>query len=132
MNTLLPLTVTQSIWALMLGGQALLWLSRGGDVLTRYGSVLAAIVAVYAVCIIALHRRSRAAWWLCWIPSITSLAIEGPWIFYNLALMWRGDDLYRDSPGTGIVVYLYAMVFVAVPISIMALLVWVRRGLSPN
>ncbi len=100
--------------------------------LTRYGAVLAVIVAVYAVCIIALHRGSRAAWWLCWIPPITSLAIEGPQIFYDLALMWRGDGLYRDSPGTGIVVYLYAMVFVAFPTSIMALLVWVRRGQSPN
>lgn len=100
--------------------------------LTGYGAALFALLAVYAAFIIKLHQRSRAAWWFCWIPSITSLAIEGPRIFYNLALMWRGDDLYRDSPGTGIVVYLYAIVFVAFPVGIMASLVWVRCGLSPN
>lgn len=128
-DSMRPLTNLQALWALLLVGQAATWLRSGGDELVGLGWLQLGCLAIYLVLIVALHRRSRWAWWLCWIPPVASWVLWGPRIVYNLALMHWGHPLFYDSPGTGLVVYVLALEFLVLPLCIMAMLLVMRRRL---
>jgi hypothetical protein len=125
----LPITLAQGLWSVLLGLVAGYWLWRGGVV---PGAVLLGLIALYAFLITSLHQRKRWAWWLCWIPPIIALVLAGPNVIYNVVLYFRDDPRYLDSPGTILIVSVNAVLFVLPALCILGLLLRVRTKMSPN
>jgi hypothetical protein len=125
----LPITLAQGFWSVLLSLVAGYWLWGGGLI---PGTVLFGLIALYVFLIASLHQRKTWAWWLCWIPPIIALALAGPNVVHNFMLYFRDDPLYQDSPGTILIASVNAVLFVIPALCILALLLWARTKISPD
>ena len=77
------------------------------------GVALGATTVVYLVATIACLFNHRMAWFVAIALPILPLMRWLPMICLNLFMFLTGHEPYQDSPGTIVVVAIYAVVFVA-------------------
>jgi hypothetical protein len=65
-------------------------------------------------------RNVRWCWWPVVGIGVFSIGRWLPMVAHNFyRMVWVDDQLFHDSPGTGIIVMLYAAVFVIPPVIVM-------------
>lgn len=80
----------------------------------------------YTLAAVATYRRKRWAWWASLVPAVICASLVGPNVLYNLYAFGSGHPLYADSPGTILIVGIYAVVFLFPAIAVVWLLAKVR------
>jgi hypothetical protein len=86
----------------------------GEQSLVRILYALAAVILLASA--IGCIKNIRWCWWPVVGIGMLSICRWLPMVAHNFHRMyWADDQLYHDSPGTGIIVMLYAAVFVIPP-----------------
>jgi len=118
------LTIVQVIWAVLMAVWGAFLLRLGNT----YGFALLILMVLYAFAIIQWRRGKPWARWACMTPPALVVLITAPGIINNIMLILSGDPLYRDSPGTLVVVGISVVLFIAFPLPLIALLAANRAG----
>ena len=100
-----------------------------------YPSSIRICSAVFSLLLLGGAKGCRSGVWQCWLLTTTAtffiLYQWLPRIAYNLYLMyWIDHPLFHESPGTGLVVLVYLLIFIIPPFAIWGLLA--IHGLFPN
>ena len=93
---------------------------------TLYATLFWAIFVAYSVVVIGIFCGSRLFLRLSVIPPALLVILSAPMVIWNVFAFLTGHPLYLDSPGTILVVVVFAMM-VTVPSIGVLLVYWARR-----